>query len=391
MTDQDTNNSNKTDSGDNSSSSKHIGDLLEAASSPTKSPTKKRVFLNWRKKAKSKTDANNSSPGIEHTISNTLDAKLISSDKKPKLNRKTKFLVASLVVIIAVIGGWFFFNQSRSEHSKPKDKVVFKIDGKTYKQSDINQYTSFLVLTGKSEPEANKEVFELLKYKIVAEKLNFSPDKDIVEQVKKEIGKVNVGIKDNTEYKQWAELAVLRMAIDRVFQAQTNGDAYKGYSFIFWFANHLGYSMDYTPPGGYGNEDLINKDKEYAKGKADYYNNKILKKEMTPDQVLDGVKKDPKLGLHFIPEANFSKRFGYDTSQSWEQEIYYQSVIEFVKKNHDLKQSRVEIGRSTLRKSANEEPVETDTFYFFVINDGANISKVQFDNTIKSLKAEYLG
>lgn len=315
-------------------------------------------------------------------------------DKKPKqtLGKPGRiwFILVAAVVIGGLITWWFIKNAPKSTNNK--DKVVFVINGKKYKETEVKQYTDFLTIDlGKNKEDATKDVFELLKYKIVAQKLDIKLSTEQIKATTENFNRIYASYKDTSEYKKWVELASLKESIDKNFMTYSDKLGYKGYSFILWFGNHISYTEDYTPPGGYGNKTFIEEDRNYAKQRADYYHDQLKNSKMSPDKALEEIKKDPKLGYHYTAGANLSVRFGTDLEKSWDSQVQYNSVKEYINNNSKIALSDVLIGKTTGIISAKGQREERETFYYIVKIDGTAPSRVQLQNELKALKTNYYG
>jgi len=390
MTDQDTNNTNKTDAGERSSSSNRANDLLEA--DPPQS--KKRNIFNWHKKTKSKIDATNPAPGFENKISNTLNTKLVSSDKRPKLNRKIIFLVASLVAVIVVAGGWFLVNQSRNKQSKPEDKVLFIIDGREYRQSEVNQIIGSAVTKGIKINEANKRTFEYLKSQTAAKKAGVEPSED---QIKEAVDVLFSGKSNPSKDTNWGKMIAYDYALKKSL-GQNLTQTTQGYSYVFWFGDNIQYdypqydsSMTIPRSSDAGNQDLMKQDKEYAQSQADKYHEALRKGTKNPEQVLKQIKADSRLSYSRNPGANMSVKFGAQDGKNWEVEVYYNDIVDFISKKAKAGLSEIQMGQVPLTDDSSPTAKKADAFYYFVDLKKNDDAKASFELALKNLKAEYYG
>ncbi len=308
--------------------------------------------------------------------------------------KKAALLIALGLLLLA--SGLFYALNNRQNNPGPGkngDEIVFRIESKDYTKNEIKPYIAFItVALGKKDEEANKEVFELMKYKATKEKLGISLTPQQTNYEQKQLNRTYTKISKAWGYKKWSGLTAEKLALDKAFATSRAGDNnYKGYSFVFWFANHLSYTGDYTPPGGYGDHKLIQQDRDYAKQRADYYHEQLANNKMTADEVLSAIKTDKKLGFQYSAGANFSTKYGYDPNKSWQQEVLYKSVADHIKQYSNQALSNVKTGKTMIFRSASADSEETETFYFFVKSEGQNITKQRFQDELKNLDTKYYG
>lgn len=318
--------------------------------------------------------------------------------KIPNLIKSKRFWLTTTTAVIIVAfgcGGLWWYRSNTAKSTIGKGKTIFIIEGKKYKDTEVRSYADFLTkYLEKEEEAAVKEVFELIKYKTAAEKVGISLSDTRITDARKLLDEQNDVYKDVSEYKRWAELESVRVAVDQSLQSFPEDTAYKGYSFIFWFANRINQTPDYTPPGGNDDQKLLQEDKNYAKQKADYYHDQINNKKMSEDQAIKEIKDDPKLCYQYKVGSNFSVRFGSELSKSWSKQIYYKSVSDYASKNSAIELSDVQVGKTFVKKSVaeNSQYEEAETFYYFVKMEGeSSISTQKFNQTLEALKTEYIG
>jgi len=318
--------------------------------------------------------------------------------KLPNLVKSKRFWLTTTTVVIIIALGYgslWWYRSNTAKSTIGKGKTIFIIEGKKYKDTEVESYTDFLTkYLEKEEEAAVKEVFELIKYKTAAEKVGISLSDTRITDARKLLDEQNDVYKDTSEYKKWAELESVRVAVDQSLQSSSEDTAYKGYSYIFWFGNRLSYTPDFTPPGGYGDEKKVKEDRDYAKQRADYYHDQIKNGKITEDQAIKEIKDDPKLCYQYNAGSNFSVRFGSELSKSWSKQIYYKSVSDYASKNSAIELGDVRVGKTFVKKSLaeNTEYEEAETFYYFVKMEGeSSISTKKFNQTLEALKTEYIG
>ncbi len=304
----------------------------------------------------------------------------------PSLRRYVSWVVIILVVIAAAV----LVDLYRTHHKS----YVFVIEKTGYTKAQVQPAANFLITTiKKSSDDAYKEVFELYKYRAAAQKIGVTPSNNDLEKQRRGLDQTYTDSVKDPNYKAWAELAAFKSTIQESFLQRNLGTAttYKGYSFIFWFGNHLDYTPDYTPPGGYSNPTLINQDKDYAKQQAQSYHDKLKSGKLTADQLVTAIQKDPKLGFQYTADANFSTHFGTDLGKAWQQQVVYQSVVDYINHHASASLSDIQTGKISAQTAATAPISSVDAFYYFVKLDGSAPTSQQFNDTLKNLKTTYHG
>jgi hypothetical protein len=186
-------------------------------------------------------------------------------------------------------------------------------------------------------------------------------------------------------YKTWSNLVAQYKAIQYKLSTQYQNNAYQGYSFIFWFGNTIDGGPTYTPPNA-DNTTIYNQAKTYALGRANYYYGQLKTNKMTLAKAYGAVVSDPKLLVNSI--SNPSVNFGTYIYLPWTTQVYYQDVINYIQAQKTTGLSSVKTG-TIYAGSPNYQ--KKDAYYYFVNINKINVSPIDFNQALKSLKVSYRG
>lgn len=324
--------------------------------------------------------------GEEQTPTNTMH-----NNSQGHGTRKLLKRLIMIIIALAVVGvGGFLWWQTRDT-----GRVVFTIDGQKYREDEVNELISYPTTKEKMKREdAAKQAFEDLKVIHTAKKLGFEPS-----EVEINAQKNRLFADSDTKKTKWADMSAAKASIEDRMQYIDKG-LIGGYLYIFRFGERVERGYDYTPEG-YGNEQLIKQDRDYAYKKAKEYHRALEEKTMTPKEVYDAVKKDPKLGYYNKPNTNQSSRFtetgtiGSDGTLSG----FGTGVDGYVTLN-TLQQgvNKIQTGKSladamTSEQQGGEGEGYKDTYFYFAYVDqyNKNLTRSDFDKAIKDILATYTG
>jgi len=301
---------------------------------------------------------------------------IVSMDKVASSRTLLISLSVGVVIIILIIVFW----------PRHNSQTVFTINGTAYNQSYIDPIASFAIKQ-LGEPANNeyKLILGMLENKTVASSLGITPSASQISAQQTLLNSEYSGYSSLTSYKTWSRLVSLDLAIQNELKTKyTNGD-YEGFSYIFWFGNTIDAGPAYTPPNE-GNQTIYNQDKTYALGRANYYYSELKDNKMTSQQVYQAVIDDPKLTINST--VNPSVHFGTNGAVSWTDQVYYQSVINYISSQHKTGLSGVMTGTITVKNPTVMKP----NAYYYVINiNKSGISAATFRQDLNLLKVKYYG
>lgn len=309
---------------------------------------------------------------------------VVSSNKIKKFRLPSKRqLVAFLIVVVVLIGGGIGFLAYR-HYQKP-----LRIGDQEFSRKDINDYLSYPVNKLQQDRQvALDTLIDNLKIKVAATKLKVQPtDQQVYEQyIKNKVSAVQAKEK-------WVQLENYVRA-EQKMENDSDSTAYAGYLFVFYYGNKkLPDAYNQELPG-FGDNNQILQDKSYAKNQADKYVKLLAGKKLTPQQALDQIKADPKLGVVYKANNNFSLRFKGETSNPWQQQVSLSSdIISSIKsqKASGL-MPIIQTGKLPMVIDPRSDKDYTDAFYYFVYLDTAKPSlKDQLTVKVNGLKVQRYG
>ncbi|OGL30705.1 hypothetical protein A3F37_03745 [Candidatus Saccharibacteria bacterium RIFCSPHIGHO2_12_FULL_41_12] len=256
--------------------------------------------------------------------------------------------------------------------------IALIVDNKKYSKTNVEKYIKYGEDTGLDREQAINAVVENLKFLAAADKLATKYDQNKVDNRYNELKKTY----KKSDYGDYLNKLAQKQIIAEDLQ---QGDIQKGYYFEFYYGQHI-----QTGPGnkiaGVGDKNLIEKDRQYAKARADYYYN-ILKNQKvsasdTYAMVQQEVQKDPtNAGVHIS-----TKPFGNNSSEEWQDEIQNSETISTVYSTSGVSDIKTRKGAVNIGPSS----LMTDVAYYIIAktsgNNNAEITR--FKKTIDNLKVE---
>lgn len=317
---------------------------------------------------------------------------MLETKQIPKFFKKDKkmLLAAAVAILLVAFAIAYLISKNMNDTPADKGKVVFVIEGENYYQNDLEPVLKYPYNRGLEKDEAAKEAFELYKKIKAAKKLDINPAEEEIQSEKLKLIKELGGEYNEPDDTPWIDLLAQSNAIDKAVSAQQN---YKGYSFDVFFGQHLQYGPAFKPED-LNDQQLAAEDKQYAEEKANFYHDQLKTNKMTPDEVLKALNSDRRLSALPAGKTSYSVKFGYsdDEDTSWSNEIFHQSIVDFVQNQQQTGLSDIQIGEASVDGSATNF---ADMYYYFVLTEevpeGPNITKEDFDRQLSELTTEYLG
>ena len=273
-------------------------------------------------------------------------------------------LVLLTVIVLAVVGlvGFRLINNSQDS----KDPVVFTIDDKEFRASEVNPYLDAAEqVYGLNRQEAQNGLIEAMKRKLIAER----HDIEITDQEIREALKVSSYAEQASNSEPldiWVEISGYRLAFDAYLE-KANYNSKKGYSFVFYFGNLVVPHLSGPNVENYGNEALINNDKEYAMAQAQKYREDLLSGSLTPDEAYEKIKNDVKLNYYYAEGASPSIKFGDTKDKPWEEQVVYDDIVKFFDSYGELNSpSDIRTQRVGIVSNPKSDVDYVDAMYYFV-------------------------
>ncbi|HUA13213.1 MAG TPA: hypothetical protein VL989_01805 [Candidatus Sulfotelmatobacter sp.] len=300
-----------------------------------------------------------------------------------KLTIKNKSVDTSLVVIFVIIilaaAAYFIFYN-------PNKDVVFEINGKKYTQSQVDSIISYAYNRHFGTKEAlSQDAYNYLRTETAAKQLDIMPSPQAL----------NSYLKANypsAPLNQWNVLVSNDRLIDNSIINNTFGE-YAGYSYVFWFGQHIAYGPLYTPPD-LGNKTLIAQNQSYASSQASTYYKELKDGTISPAQALTNIQSDANLDLYPNGSASSSPSTYFSNSGgvSWADKVSYLDIINYIKSQHTLGLSTIKTGYI---RDASTGTVKSPGFYYIVLLQKVSNSKLQspndFQSYVDSINAKYYG
>jgi hypothetical protein len=254
--------------------------------------------------------------------------------------KKLKIFLPLIIIASILLGGVFLLTKSNLTKA-----YVFSVDGKSYTKEEVNEITEFPTRTQSvSREDAAREAFEALKKIAAAKQMGIELDqKSINNQKNIFLQEVDLEAgpdgKLGNQYDTWFDIFTKVSLIDKILNSNTPL-GYKGYSFYFYFGQHIQYGPDYKPPG-LNDPKLIKSDKDYAKNKAQEYNKKIINGQITPQELLKTLNKDKRFG----PFGHKSLKFGNNPEVVWYEQGLDEPIIKTILNQKKTGASERQTGR----------------------------------------------
>jgi hypothetical protein len=287
--------------------------------------------------------------------------------------------VVILMVLLAVVG--IIFIPKYVE----KSKYAFVIDGKKFTKTEIKDLVSF---PNRINPSANnvKSAYNYYKDEAVAQKLGITVPQSAIDS---EVSRLAIFLKADTsaQAQNWLKLLAFDNVLKRLIVSSGTGSV-KGYVYFFWGNQHVSaFYLSGNPPAGSDNPVNIEKDKNYALQKANYFHDALINGQITPDEALAKITEDINLNQAFVPNSNFSMKVG-DGEISWDTQLQNSDIIAYIKSI--TKKGVSEVQKADLVNYGKN----MGTYYYFVDltqTYAKPVNQASFDNDLKTMKATYYG
>lgn len=300
--------------------------------------------------------------------------------KNKKTSKTTKVFIAITAVFLALVIGFFGYNLLRDRFGI--GDVAFTINGKSYSKSDLQKQFDDPKNGGLAKKQIFESYLELEKQKYVLDKLKVAvSDVDIKNSEKKLFPSDSSNLNINQRLLAYANAR--QIALQNVY----SGD-YSGGILVFPYTRKLEQSAKGRELG-WGDPKLIEEDKKYALDKANYYKDKLAKKEISLAKAVEEIRNDPK--LRYYNAQNDSTEFGNSGDNpfgSWNLKISNISIANYVKDQDKTGVKDIQTFQTQLGTSDES----SDAGYFFV-----DLSKVlkanekifeQYDKELNNLKVK---
>lgn len=307
--------------------------------------------------------------------------------------KKPQALIIFVLLVVLVAGSFFVLKYGIGQNNpfSRNKNIIFVIDGKNYTKADIEKLISYPVSRHTPKNVAAKEAFDALKAAKAAQNLGYTPSNSEVKAQKDLIySALKISATQQSQYNDWFTLMATQSAIN-VFVNAPTPLGYAGYSYVFFFGQHLQSAPDYKP-SGLNDPKLVAQDQAYAKQKADYYHQQLQDNTMTPAEALSKSIVDMQSRGHGVSNPNFSA--GFTGEQSLNTAVYMSDIISYITGQGKTGLSDVKTGKA-LTAPTKSHGKSIDMYYYFVdltaVPASKAISPAQFNQALGKLTAQYRG
>lgn len=273
---------------------------------------------------------------------------------KQELKRlAVKVILLVLLVVLLVWGSIFIRNFSHRN-------VVFRIDGKNYSKTTITEMVNFAAKqNGLNKKQEAQNIYYLYKTQIAAQKAGIIPNAD---ELKAATDSLKFPTPKTANEKAYVNLVAFNEALPQTYVRLQQG-GYEGLYFIFDFsAKILPPSGGLKPINGYGNQALINQDKQYADQQAQAFYDRYKQNPLAADDLGQQLESLNKAG--FVGGlSRFSS--GPAMVTDLHSQIYYPGIYDYVSSQTKPGLSDIRIGRVETKLDPSPSDY-TDGYYYFV-------------------------
>lgn len=309
-----------------------------------------------------------------------------SGSGKFSLSNKKIVLIVTAIIGLLLLGLAAFY---AVERLREDESVVFTLDGESYTEEDIAPYINSAEGFDLSHEEVVDSIIDYMKLKTAAEKHQVEIKEEDIRQALEQTRYDSLA-RGEEDLNPWFELVGFRMTMNDYIEQQSNREK-QGYAFVFYYGK-LKSPRPFVPePANFGNEDLIQRDQDYAQRKAEEYKQALESGSMEPEEVLEEVSSDERFDP-YDAGGSYSTSFGYNDEESWDEQIGLPSVVEFTEGYETVeKVSDIQTGYETRSESVNIQDAEAedllDTYYFFVYLTASNQGN-DIKQTIESIEVD---
>jgi hypothetical protein len=298
-----------------------------------------------------------------------------------KISKKS-FLVAFIIVVVASISFTIYMSIN---NNSDKTKYAFIIDNQKFTKAEIKDLVSFPNRRSPQQDNA-KIAFNYYRDQIIAEKLGITIP-DSITKSEAVVLSSSVVSDNSVQAQKWIKLLIYENSLKKFL---TNGGpgVVKGYLYYFWGNQHVSsFYLSGTPPAGSDNPVNIDKDKNYALQKANYFHDALKSGKLTPDAALATISSDLNLSQGYLPNCNLSVKLG-DNNLSWPVQVQIPDIVAYIKSVSQKGVSEVQTAELV------NYGKKMGTYYYFVDLSqtyATGPDTVTFNNAVKASKATYYG
>ena len=303
-------------------------------------------------------------------------------------NKKKSTAYAAVICLVVLLTAGIIV---LTHHTVNRSNVSFVIDGTEYTKQVVQPLVAVtMVERSLSRTAATQQIYGYMRDMQAAQKAGITLDdgllKTVIEsnnQALRPITKIvlttyatNKGDRNTyqpvfpkgptmTPYLNlWLQLVSYHDALQQTLDNAPQGQ-YKGYSFAFDFSDKIVPERPTGSVPGHGDAALIKIDDAYALKQATLSHEQIVTHKITPEALLEMMKKDTRLGqtdnsVSF--SVLLSSQFDNSGSPYLEQDIFYKDAVDYVQT-----QSRPGVSEVKLAKLTTSKGQRAPAAYYFVV------------------------
>lgn len=300
------------------------------------------------------------------------------------LKQSKLLVVGCLATAVLATAGYFAYQ------AYLRANFAFAVDGKKYTKQYVRELTQYPKTSRKlDDAKATRLAYDYILERAAAKKLGVNIPASQITDTAALLAKSSDG--DLSKAKDWFELEAYHTLISIQFAESTPQISASGFSFVFYFGHRIERGYDDIPEG-FGDAELIKKDRDYAESKAKELRAKLVKGQVMPEQLIETIKVDAKLSYVFANQhSTYSTDFNTADS-TWQNKVYYSDIVDFIGKA-PKGVSEIKVGKTAKVPNAQSPEDYAETLFYFTditqTNTDAKSLKDQVEDQKKKMKAVY--
>ncbi len=288
---------------------------------------------------------------------------------KPNKTLKIVLIVGSALLAIALVGYLFF------QYFYKDPNAAFVVNGKAVPKAEVETAVNISAdKYSQDKAQSFQTTIDTAKLKAVAQKYKVEiTDADIRKALL--VTPYSDIAQGEEPLDPWVATVGYKVAMNNYIELK-NAQGKKGFSFVFYYANLTIKSPYRQPPANFGNAEMAQADKDYAKAKADEYHGLLMNKKITPEEALKQLKSDSRLSYGYYLDGSYSTQFGDspDVQETWQNQVQLTPIVEYINSIKQInKPTDIQTGKiSTVPVPSSEQDFKDAYYYFVYMTDVTN-------------------
>ncbi len=307
----------------------------------------------------------------------------VKKTNKPNKTLKVGLIIGLVILVVLVIVGVFIY--FKNYYVGPN--TAFKVDGQAYSKDQVESTLNVATESYKLDRAASlNTIIDSAKYKVAAQKNNVNiTDADI--RLALQQTSYAGAAQDSEPLNDWVSTIGYKIAMRNYIDLQ-KAQAKRGFSYVFYFGN-LVIPDTLHPPQlpNFGNQAMIQQERDYAKAKAEEYRELLVNKKMSPEDVLKHLKADYRLNWKYYSDSSYSTQFGNNPNveDNWEYQVSLRPIISYIESFKKLNTpSEISTGSLPINENPQSDADYKEAYFYFVYitddnNQAENIQKTLSD------------